>query len=179
MAGMTAELFPDGTRRLTLSKDQFTRVSAVLKGVYQRTKCTGILLADMSGLVIAHNGILHPSTVSMITAVAAGNYAATNELARLIGETNGFTMCFHEGKNNSIYLTGLDESFLLGIVFGTNQTFGMIRVLAQKAGEQLLPILHLPPEQGSQQVELVKREVDDDAFREELSSKLASLLVRK
>lgn len=176
---MTAELLPDGTRRLTLSKEQYTEINTVLKGFYQRTKCTGVLLADMSGLVIAHSGILHPATVSLVSAVAAGNFAATNELARLVGESDGFMMCFHEGKTNSIYLIGLDESYLLAVIFGTNTTFGMIRVLAQKTGEQLMPTLRMRPAEGSSQVELVRREVDNDSFREELSSKLASLLVTK
>ena len=174
----TAPMLADGTKRLCLSEGQFAEISGVLRGVYQKTKCSAAILADESGLLIAHSGTMPSGNMSLIAAVAAGKYAATNELARLVGEQGGFRVHFHEGAKNNLFLTGVDDTHFLAIVFGSQTTFGMVRVLVHKAGEQLVALLDAADksEQSEKTVQLVREKVDNDEFRDELSSRLDAVL---
>ncbi len=174
----TASMLSDGTKRLCLSEGQFAEISAVLRGVYQKTKCSAAILSDESGVLIAHSGTMPASNMSLIAAVAAGKYAATNELARLVGEDGGFRVHFHEGVKSNLFLTGVDDTHFLAIVFGPQTTFGMVRVLVTKAGEQLVTLLEAADktEQNQKTVQLVRENVDNDEFRDELSSRLDAVL---
>ena len=174
---MGADIFADGSKRICLSKTQFEQINAALRSFYQKTKCGGALLADVSGMLVAHAGTFDASTKALLSTLAAGNYAATNEMARLIREESGFKVHFLEGRKSSVYITGADESFFLVVVFGETVTFGMVRILAAKLCEQLAAFMKLPAE--GEIVEITKREVESEEFREELSSRLDAVLFQK
>jgi predicted regulator of Ras-like GTPase activity (Roadblock/LC7/MglB family) len=174
---MNSELLPDGTKRLSLSRTQFEQINEALRGFYQRTKCSALLLADSSGMLVAHAGTLDVGAKSLLSTLAAGNYAATNEIARLAGEASGFKVHFLEGSKNSVYVSGVDENFFLVVVFGETTTFGMVRVLTAKLSEQVHALLSLPIE--GEVVEITRREVESPEFRDELSSRLDAVLFNR
>ncbi|MFN8389535.1 MAG: roadblock/LC7 domain-containing protein [Bdellovibrionota bacterium] len=174
---MTAELLSDGTKRICLSRNQFEKIGEALRAFYQKSKCGAILLADSSGMLIAHSGTLDASAKALLATLAAGNYAATNEMARLVGEEAGFKVHFLEGAKNSVYVTGVDDNYFLVVVFGQTTTFGMVRLMTAKVAEQVLAGLNLPAE--GEVVEIVKREVESEEFRDELSSRLDAVLFQR
>ncbi len=174
---MAAELSADGTKRIYLARSQFDEINQLLRALYTKTKCGAAVLADSSGMVVAQAGTLDENTKILLSSLAAGNYAATNEMARLIKEPAGFKVSFLEGASQSLYVTGVDDTFFLVVVFGTNVTFGMLRVLVVKLVEQLKESLAKPVE--GETVEVVKKEVESDAFKEELSSRLDAVLFGK
>ncbi len=174
---MTAQLSTDGTKRISLARAQFEEINVALRALYQKTKCPAVILSDISGMLVAHAGTLDDSSKTLVSSLAAGNYAATNEMAKLIGEENGFKVHFFEGQANSFYLTGIDESSFLVVVFGGQTTFGMVRVLVAKLAEQLRTVLSRP--QQGEMVEITQRQVESEDFREELSTKLDAVLFGK
>ena len=174
---MAAQLSADGSKRISLARSQFEEINVSLRALYQKTKCAGVLLSDISGMLVAHAGTLDDSSKTLVSSLAAGNYAATNEMAKLIGEENGFKVHFLEGQKNSFYLTGIDESSFLVVIFGGQTTFGMIRVLVAKLAEQLRTILAAP--QQGELVEITQRQVESEDFREELSTRLDAVLFGK
>lgn len=173
------ELLPDGTRRLTLSKEHYAEVRAVLGSVYRKAKCKAILLADSSGLLIAECGRMERGSMCSLAALAAGSYAATEEIARLIGEDLGFNVHFHEGAKENVYIAGIDSGqYCLIVIFGKNTTFAMVRVLSAKAAEDLSRILERPNAgEGKQLVDdTVKLSREELEFRRELASRLDDVL---
>ena len=107
----------DGTRRIALSGEMYKALCASLTRFYRQTKCGVVMLCDSSGLAIAQRGRLQGQEMSLLSSLAAGNYVATAEMAKLLGEENGFRVVFHEGKDNSIYITDVNEDFFLVVVF--------------------------------------------------------------
>ncbi len=173
-------LAADGTKQITLSKVQFDGISAVLKGFYKNTKCGVVMLSDESGLALAQSGRLDSDKMSLLSTLAAGNYAATVQMAYLVDEESGFKKQFHEGKNYSIYITGVTESFFLVVVFSQEKTtFGMIRVMCEKVVAELQAVLAKIPSENDELKTIqpaVSEQIDDEEFREELSSRLDSIL---
>ena len=76
-----------------------------------------------------------------VSALVAGAYAATREMARLLGEDE-FSVLFHQGKKDSIQLTLVGERTILATVFDERTTIGMVRLYAKEASEKLDSIFH-------------------------------------
>ena len=74
-----------------------------------------------------------------VSALVAGSFAATREMAHCLGEDE-FSIMFHQGKKDSIQLTLVGDRTLLGIVFDENTTIGMVRLYAQEASRRLTDI---------------------------------------
>ena len=171
-----ANLLPDGTKIIKLSQEQFKTVSSALKAFYVKTKCEAIVIAEHSGMVIGQQGKMSKATMPLLSALAAADYAATNEMAKIIGESDGFKVHFHEGANNNIYIRGVGDSYFMVIVFDKNTTFGMIRVLAEKVAEEIDEAMSKSEEEPSGDNQEVATKVDGEDFKEELTARLDSVL---
>lgn len=179
------ELKPDGTRQIALSREQYESINGILQSFYRQTKCGVVMLSDVSGLCVAMKGTKDQASMALLSSLAAGNYAATGEIARLINEESSFRGQFHEGKTQSIYLKGINEDFFITVVFGKQITFGMIRVQVEKVIEELAQILAMiaelaPAADGTSAGTVldaqVKNDLQDQSFQDELSSRLDAIL---
>ena len=74
-----------------------------------------------------------------VSALVAGSYAATREMARLLGEDE-FSVLFHQGKRDNIQLTLIGDRTILATVFDERTTIGMVRLYAKEASEKLTKI---------------------------------------
>ena len=74
-----------------------------------------------------------------IAALVAGSYAATREMARLLGEEE-FSVLFHQGKKDNVQLTLIGDRTILATVFDERTTIGMVRVYAKEASVKLSKI---------------------------------------
>ncbi len=175
-----AELLSDGTKKISLSREQYQGISKVLQGFYRQTKCGVVMLSDTSGLALAQSGRLDSHKMMLLSSVAAGNYSATREMARLIGEDEGFKVQFHEGEENNIYVSGIDDNFFLVVVFGKTTTFGMIRVLVSKTITELDEILKTVDADVDDPSRVSAQEqVGDPEFKDELTSRLDAMFGTK
>jgi predicted regulator of Ras-like GTPase activity (Roadblock/LC7/MglB family) len=170
-------LLPDGTKRIQLGKDQFKDLNQVLRGFYQRTKCQAILLTDASGLMLAKQGPMESKNLALLSTLAAADYAATLEMSKIIGEKDGFKVHFHEGAQFNLYLTGVNETCYIVVVFSKSTTFGMVRVQATKTVEALYEILEREPVgEMHEQPQQTAAEMSKEEFQEELSARLDDIL---
>jgi predicted regulator of Ras-like GTPase activity (Roadblock/LC7/MglB family) len=64
--------------------------------------------------------------------LAAADFAATSQLALLIGEDE-FTELFHQGKQENIYITIVLSRIILVVIFGKTTNLGLIRVRIKTA----------------------------------------------
>ena len=71
-----------------------------------------------------------------VSALVAGSYAATREMARLLGEDE-FSVLFHQGRRDNIQLTLVGNRTILATVFDERTTIGMVRLYAKEAAESL------------------------------------------
>ena len=71
-----------------------------------------------------------------ISALVAGSFAATKEMARLLGEDE-FTALYHQGMRNNIQLSLVGDRTLLTILFDDRTTVGMVRLYANETAKKL------------------------------------------
>ncbi len=98
------------------------------------SKC--IMLIDREGYMVTKTGHTEDFDMQAISALVAGSYAATREMARLLGEEE-FSVLFHQGKRDSIQLTLVGDRTILATVFDERTTIGMVRLYAKEASQKL------------------------------------------
>ncbi len=101
-----------------------------------------VFIVDQAGNIITscgktHNGILDFTSLAALT---AANFAATSQIARLIGEDD-FSLLFHKGKKDSIHFARLGDDFILVTIFGDDVSLGIIRLKVSELMLRLSSIL--------------------------------------
>ena len=173
------ELLADGTKVISLARAQFAALETTLTHVQQKLRCPAIFLADMSGVPIVHQSQMSGQQIPLLASLAAADYAATVAMAQLLGEEDGFLVHFHEGAVNSIYTSGVDENHVLTVIFAKNTTFGMVRVLAQRAVQEIKTILAQTELSDESSSAPATTDLTQNDFQDELSSRLDAALCGK
>jgi predicted regulator of Ras-like GTPase activity (Roadblock/LC7/MglB family) len=99
-----------------------------------------VIFMDMGGNAIAKhdNGKSYLDSTAF-AALAAGNYAAVDAMAKLIGETE-FSLLFHKGKKLSIHFSKVTEDTLLISMFNKDISLGLVRL---KVSDTIKKINHI------------------------------------
>lgn len=145
-------------RHVYLSEKQTEMAKEVIKDLYTKTAATAVILGDMTGQLIAKTGGLLDKDLEVFSVLAASNFTATSEMARLIGEKASFEVLFHEGEERSIYLMSIDERYILEIIFKANIPPGTVRIYSKKSKAQLKQVI------SSESMEVDITEIFDDNF---------------
>jgi len=95
-----------------------------------------VFLVDKNGQQIAANGDLESVDTTSLASLTAGNVAATDGLARLIGEKE-FTILFHEGEKDNIHISIVGQRVILVVIFDDRSSLGLVRLRVRKASMEL------------------------------------------
>jgi predicted regulator of Ras-like GTPase activity (Roadblock/LC7/MglB family) len=88
-------------------------------------------LVDKGGNLFAQFGDTGNLDLSILSALAAGSFAATHELAKRLGESE-FSALYHEGHGQHILMSALHHECLLVTIFGEKTNIGLVRFYAQQ-----------------------------------------------
>ncbi len=95
-----------------------------------------VLIIDNAGTLIVNIGTKPSLDATSLAAVAAANYAATQQIARLIGERD-FVLLFYKGHNESFHFCRVGEEFLIVTVFDNSLSLGLLRLRIAEAAAVL------------------------------------------
>lgn len=135
------QLAEKSAEQFMLSTETFNQVNEILRDLVTSTRSDFALFCDANGNPITHHGKQHVVNLSGLSALAAGNFAATAEMARVIGEKEGFKFIFQEGDRRNLYLCNVGFNFLLAIIFDKAVALGLVRIFANKTVENLKGVL--------------------------------------
>lgn len=124
-----------------LSTATFNKVSEVLRDLIVSTRAEFALFSDLNGNPITHHGKNVTLDLGGFAALTAGDFSAMREMAKVIGEKEGFKFIFQEGERRNIYLCNVGFNFLLAIIFEKTVALGLVRIFANKAVEALKQVL--------------------------------------
>ncbi len=127
---------------IAFTTDEIEAFDKILDELFWESKAQSVLLSDISGHLIS---VVGESTVNTLplSVLAAGNLAATKEMARMIGEPTKFKLLLHEGDTKSVYLSDVGEKLLLLAIFGKNTPIGLVRLATQTAVNKILEVLEV------------------------------------
>jgi predicted regulator of Ras-like GTPase activity (Roadblock/LC7/MglB family) len=100
-----------------------------------------VFLSDYGGNLLACDGRDGDDPVAhTISALAAGSFSATRELAGLLKETK-FHSIVHQGEKTSLLLCGVGNDFVVLVVFGLQTTAGLVKLYVEKMVREIEPVL--------------------------------------
>lgn len=115
-------------------------INNVLSKLREEAEVICVLLVDKGGHVFSYQGFTDSFDIVSLAALAAGSFASTKEIAKLVGEPE-FTVMFHQGKKEHIHIGLVADKALLVIIFDDRTTVGMVRVYANQYSKELAEIL--------------------------------------
>ena len=125
--------------RLTFYKDDVEKIDKLLGEFLRLSGAKCALLVDQEGHLVTKRGEVRTIDMDTISALVAGSFAATKEMARILGEEE-FSALFHQGQRDNIQLSLVGDRTLLTILFDDRTTVGMVRLYASETAKKLAEI---------------------------------------
>jgi predicted regulator of Ras-like GTPase activity (Roadblock/LC7/MglB family) len=118
-------------------------IAKVLRTMLRNTNARGALLVDKGGRLLAREGASSPWDVETLTTLVAGSFAATRQMASLLGEKE-YAVTFHHG-NDHIQLFLVGSRSVLAVIFDNKTTQLMVRLYAEQVAAKLGEFLDRKP----------------------------------
>jgi predicted regulator of Ras-like GTPase activity (Roadblock/LC7/MglB family) len=115
---------------------EFQTIKDTLEELCRETKSLSVLLIDKAGQLITSAGNVSSIDIPSFATLSAADFAATSNLADLIGE-HDFSTLFHQGARKSIYVSLIADKVILAVIFTKETTLGLVRIKVKKTAEKL------------------------------------------
>jgi predicted regulator of Ras-like GTPase activity (Roadblock/LC7/MglB family) len=124
------------TTRLVFYKEDIEIIGKSLNAFLKNANAQCALLVDKDGHLVTKEGQSATFDVDTISALVAGSFAATKQMAKLLGEEE-FSIMFHQGKKDNIQLSVVGERTILAVIFDDRTTLGMVRLYSSQVSAKL------------------------------------------
>ena len=128
------------TSDLILHEDDYLAIRDLIQRLRSEANARVVCLVDRNGQQIAAVGDLEALDTTALASLAAGNVAATDSLARLIGEKD-FTALYHEGEKDNLHLSVVGGKIILVVIFDVRSSLGLVRLRVKKYSGELAAAL--------------------------------------
>lgn len=128
------------TDRMVFYADVVERLDRELDGFLELSAARSALLIDTEGHLITRRGQAPTESLDAFAALVAGSFAATHQVAQLLGES-GFHSMAHQGTEQGIQLSAVGERTVLAVVWDSATNLGLIRFYGAETAGRLGNIL--------------------------------------
>ena len=120
-----------------VSQEQLEQIDTILSSKLIKLGVDCVIIIDMAGNIItAKDNGESKYDVYSFAALAAGNFATVDAMAKLVGEAE-FSLLFHKGQESNIHFSKIDDELLLISMFGKEISPGFLRLNVVEAIEQI------------------------------------------
>ena len=112
-----------------LKHEEYDQIKQDLDEFLDNSEARTALLLDRGGNIIISSGDSVSESIDMVSALVAGAFAATKELATLLGEKE-FSNIFHQGSKTSIFISSVGDEVLLLALFSDETNAGLVKMYA-------------------------------------------------
>src|SRR5689334_12534510 len=118
---------------IVMYEEEFNQIKQVISKLRTDANAKVVFLVDRNGQQIAAHGDLENLDITSLASLTAGNVAATDGLARLIGEEQGFPVLSHEGERDNIHISIVASRVILVVIFDQRSSLGLVRLRVKRA----------------------------------------------
>lgn len=124
---------------VALYGESFKRTVGILEDLLRESGARYAMLVDRKGFVLAHQEALwapRPPALDSLATLVAGNAAATQALAKMLGEPQ-FNELVHQGSTHGLYVEEVGELTLLVVIFDNTAPVGRVKLYGKRAAQSL------------------------------------------
>ena len=136
-----------GSADFILYEEEYASLEEALRRLRQEANAKAVFLIDKNGQQIAAAGELDQFDTTSLASLTAGNVAATDGLAKLIGERE-FSVLFHEGQQDHIHISIVAKRAILVVIFDERSSLGLVRLRVKRASVDLERIFETMLQKG-------------------------------
>jgi predicted regulator of Ras-like GTPase activity (Roadblock/LC7/MglB family) len=122
-------------------EEEFEVIKQLLNSLRMDASAKIVFLVDKNGQQIADAGEVNLVDTTSLASLTAGNVAATDGLAKLIGEKE-FSILFHEGRKDNIHISIVAQRLILVVIFDERSSLGLVRLRVRKASADIERVLN-------------------------------------
>lgn len=119
-------------------------INAELARATQEAGASTALLVTTGGTCIAGAGDLKYVNTAAMAALVAAMFAATREVARLVGE-NRFSILLQQGERRNLHVSLIADTAMMVVVFEDYERIGRVRMAARRASAAIAAALSRRP----------------------------------
>jgi predicted regulator of Ras-like GTPase activity (Roadblock/LC7/MglB family) len=124
------------TTDVVMYDEEFNQIKTIISKLRVDANAKLVFLVDKNGQQIAAHGNIENLDTTSLASLTAGNVAATDALAKLIGEKE-FSILFHEGERDNIHISIVGLRVILVVIFDERSSLGLVRLRVKKASNEL------------------------------------------
>jgi len=124
------------TAYVEVYEEEFERLEQALRRLRYDSNAKAVFLIDKNGQQIAAVGDVEEFDTTSLASLTAGNVAATDGLAKLIGERE-FSVLFHEGQRDHIHISIVARRAILLVIFDERSSLGLVRLRVKRASAEM------------------------------------------
>ncbi len=144
---------------LVLYDEEFRSIKESLNRLASDANANVVFLVDKNGQQIAAVGELQTLDTTSLASLTAGNVAATDGLARLIGEKE-FSILFHEGEKDNIHISIVAQRVILVVIFDERTSLGLVRLRVRRAMAELEKIFAEIAQKAEKEKQVLQADFD-------------------
>jgi predicted regulator of Ras-like GTPase activity (Roadblock/LC7/MglB family) len=151
---------------LVMFEEEYKQLQEIIGRLQRDASGKVVFLVDKNGQQIAAAGDVRSIDATSLASLTAGNVAATDGLAKLIGEKE-FSLLFHEGEKDNLHISIVGKRGILVVIFDQNSSLALVRLRVKKASKELMEIFEkveqrAQSEAGNQSFESPFSEITDE-----------------
>jgi len=150
---------------LILYDEELRDIQKIINLLQVEARSRLVFVVDKNGQQIASSGDINSIDATSLASLTAGNVAATDGLAKLIGEKE-FSILFHEGEKDNIHISIVANRVILVVIFDDRSSLGLVRLRVKKTAQELARIFETIIEKAKRQpdagLEAAFAEITDD-----------------
>ena len=121
---------------VVLYEQEYEQLKRVISRLSADANAKFVFLVDKNGQQIAAHGEMLNLDTTSLASLTAGNVAATDGLAHLIGE-RGFPVLSHEGERDNIHISIVAARVILVVIFDERSSLGLVRLRVKRATAEI------------------------------------------
>jgi predicted regulator of Ras-like GTPase activity (Roadblock/LC7/MglB family) len=121
---------------LVIFDEEFHHLEEALSRLRTDANAKAVFLIDKNGQEIASTGETEKFDTTSLASLTAGNVAATDGLAKVIGERE-FSVLFHEGQQDHIHISIVARRAILLVIFDERSSLGLVRLRVKRASAEM------------------------------------------
>lgn len=116
-----------GTTSWALTPDDELGLRSAMDRLLHESGARCALLVDRGGQLLTQVGDRPDFDATTFATLTAADFAANDQLARLLGETD-FSTLYHQGERESMLLADIAQRAILVVLFDQRTTLGLVRL---------------------------------------------------
>jgi predicted regulator of Ras-like GTPase activity (Roadblock/LC7/MglB family) len=121
---------------VVLYEQEYDQLKVAITRLCADANAKFVFLVDKNGQQIAAHGEMLDLDTTSLASLTAGNVAATDGLAHLIGE-RGFPVLSHEGERDNIHISIVAARVILVVIFDERSSLGLVRLRVKRATNEM------------------------------------------